>query len=320
MEDNQPIIEDTKNENAKVESPQIEAKSELNNNQKLCNQTKAFIEKLSFNHSLIEKKIEEQQNGLQRFGKRVIVDRQKLVNPRKKRKKTNKNSDVEKLVTFNPLVGGKGPSDRSKTMKATKIENYKPIMTPLPYEEEFLKDIPLKFFDHQIDAVRWMYWIETKRPESRTHVGGILGDVMGLGKTIDGIGLVYYDLFRFKRGYDNVLRPTLIVAPLTLLQHWQSEAYSRIKLAPEDVLIYHTTKRFRLLNNAIEKGKLPLIVVATYETVQNDFTKFQNGVPNTLFSIKWQVLFQFTFNNLGNVWILMKHIPQEIQKQTLLKL
>jgi hypothetical protein len=37
----------------------------------------------------------------------------------------------------------------------TKIDEYKATMKPLPYEDEYLAQIPIKFFDHQIDAVRW---------------------------------------------------------------------------------------------------------------------------------------------------------------------
>lgn len=39
-----------------------------------------------------------------------------------------------------------------------------------------------------------MYWIERSKKADQ-HVGGILGDVMGLGKTIDALGITAYDYF-----------------------------------------------------------------------------------------------------------------------------
>jgi hypothetical protein len=95
-----------------------------------------------------------------------------------------------------------------------------------------------------------MYWIECSRNEAahpslgsaeRPHVGGILADVMGLGKTIDGLGIVYYDIFSSKKRQPletTARKSTLVVAPLTLLHHWQQEAVGRLQLNEEDVMIY----------------------------------------------------------------------------------
>lgn len=159
---------------------------------------------MSVQHSMLEQKISgvsmptnsTSQGGITRFGKKVYVDTKQLSNT-KKRKKTKKNADIEKIVSFKPLVTGRPSSEPS-----VKIDDYKATMKQLPDEEEYLKEIPLKFFDHQIDAVRWMYWIEASKTDRDKHVGGILGDVMGLGKTIDGLGIIYYDIFKAKKQGD----------------------------------------------------------------------------------------------------------------------
>jgi hypothetical protein len=92
--------------------------------------------------------------------------------------------DDDLMVSFKPL-GRSKPKDQSESRLAR-----------LPNEDEFIAASPVTFYDIQLDAIRWMYWIERSKKDDQPHVGGILGDVMGLGKTIDALGLIIFDCFK----------------------------------------------------------------------------------------------------------------------------
>lgn len=144
------------------------------------------------------------------------------------------------------------------------------------------------YHDSSLQAMRWMYDIEkTYNPVNGKHVGGILGDVMGLGKTVDCLGLIYYDIFRATKTdpLKSPERPTLIVATLTLLDHWKTEALNHLKLKEDAVLEYRGTSRFEILKKRIKTGNMPLIVVTTYNTIQTEFGK-QETSP--IYSINWE--------------------------------
>ncbi|OQR96175.1 SNF2 family DNA/RNA helicase [Achlya hypogyna] len=93
---------------------------------------------------------------------------------------------------------------------------------------------PLVLERYQARAVRWMQGREAPTtPEQRR--GGILADEMGLGKTISCLALIEQS----PRG-----RPTLIIAPLSVLAQWEFEVKAKTSLS---VGVYHGTgrKRFR---------------------------------------------------------------------------
>lgn len=132
---------------------------------------------------------------------------------------------------------------------------------------------PIKFYEIQIEAVRWFHWIEVARQGDGV-VGGILGDVMGLGKTIDALGIITYDYFLCMKEklYDTKPeKPTLIVTTLALIDQWQKEAVNKFKIPEDHVFKYHGAKRIREYENVTERGKEPVIMITNYETVQKDY-------------------------------------------------
>ncbi len=70
---------------------------------------------------------------------------------------------------------------------------------------------------HQLSGLAWM-----KRMEEGTNKGGILADDMGLGKTLQAIALMLE-----RPPPENKHRPTLVVAPVALLQQWKREIEKR---------------------------------------------------------------------------------------------
>lgn len=123
----------------------------------------------------------------------------------------------------------------------------------------------------------------TKAPQLAS--GGILGDDMGLGKTIQIISLIMADPYKCKQ-------PTLIVAPLSVMSNWSSQAAAHVKkvYAPK-VFIYHGQE-----NKGLSPAQLKEydIVITTYQTLALEL--FPNGkreavklpLSKGLFSITWR--------------------------------
>ena len=83
-----------------------------------------------------------------------------------------------------------------------------------------------RLFDHQKDGVAWMAGLHS------SGVGGLLGDDMGMGKTYMALTLLG-GLMR-----DKTIRNCLIVAPLSVLRSWETEAEKVLKVCVPRVRVY----------------------------------------------------------------------------------
>jgi SNF2 family DNA or RNA helicase len=83
-----------------------------------------------------------------------------------------------------------------------------------------------RLFDHQKDGVAWMAGLHSPG------VGGLLGDDMGMGKTYMALTLLG-GLMR-----DKTIRNGLIVAPLSVLRSWETEAEKVLKICVPRVRVY----------------------------------------------------------------------------------
>jgi SNF2 family DNA or RNA helicase len=79
-----------------------------------------------------------------------------------------------------------------------------------------------RLFGHQRDGVAWMYGLYRER------TGGILGDDMGMGKTLQACTLLA-GLFHTRR-----IRRALIVAPVSVVESWHRELQKAFAALPED--------------------------------------------------------------------------------------
>lgn len=153
--------------------------------------------------------------------------------PKKKKKKKARPSPKDELmISFKPLG----------VNKQKEIQDSKNV--PLPDEHNFTSQCPIRFYDVQIQAIRWMYWIESSRKNNQ-QVGGILGDDMGLGKTIDALAMVSYDYFCANPSVLYSARPkmpTLIVTVVGVISQWKSEAVKKLRIPENDIMIYHGAK------------------------------------------------------------------------------
>ncbi|ERF68176.1 hypothetical protein EPUS_05257 [Endocarpon pusillum Z07020] len=115
--------------------------------------------------------------------------------------------------------------------------------------------------------------------------GGILADDMGLGKTIQVISLIMSDDFRAGR-------PTLIVAPLSVMSNWSTQAERHVQ--PDHlpkVLIYHGASKGDLKEADFAKYD---IVITTYQTMALELFPYGASKPihtpaaKGLFSTSWR--------------------------------
>lgn len=87
------------------------------------------------------------------------------------------------------------------------LENEPPII-PVPAEQPAGISRALKSF--QLEGLNWMM-----RQEKTEYRGGLLGDEMGMGKTIQAVSLLMSDY--------PAKQPSLVVVPPVALMQWQSE-------------------------------------------------------------------------------------------------
>jgi DNA repair protein RAD5 len=100
---------------------------------------------------------------------------------------------------------------------------------------------------HQEYGVQWMRECEIRQR------GGILADVMGLGKTVETLALIISD---------NLHTSNLIICPKSLLFQWKSEALKHSTMVDEDVHIYYGQNR-KLNHDA-------RITITTYNCITQD--------------------------------------------------
>ncbi|OJJ57795.1 hypothetical protein ASPSYDRAFT_47020 [Aspergillus sydowii CBS 593.65] len=128
-----------------------------------------------------------------------------------------------------------------------------PPITPEPAAQPVGISRTLKPF--QLEGLNWM-----TRQEKTQYKGGLLGDEMGMGKTIQAVSLLMSD---YPAG-----RPSLVVVPPVALMQWQSEIkeYTDGKL---QVLVYHNTnsKVKGLSKKDLEKYDVIMISYSGLESI-----------------------------------------------------
>lgn len=113
------------------------------------------------------------------------------------------------------------------------VKQAKGASLELPLNFEHLARKP---FPHQVEGVSWLAGLISAAvqadPENPERLqGALLADDMGLGKTFMAlVGLDYYYKLLVQR--DQVLKPMLVVAPLTLLSNWEDEVSKTFQMSP----------------------------------------------------------------------------------------
>lgn len=145
-------------------------------------------------------------------------------------------------------------------------------------------------------------------------LGGILADEMGLGKTIEMLSLIHShkaeiattstgkgsvnDLPRLPKGASAVERApatTLVVAPMSLLSQWQSEAEKASKAGTLKTLVYYGTEKNANLQNLCCSANVtnaPNLIITSYGVVLSEFNQVaamggNRGSHGGLFSLEY---------------------------------
>lgn len=145
-------------------------------------------------------------------------------------------------------------------------------------------------------------------------LGGILADEMGLGKTIEMLSLIHshtseyglggsrlpgsFELPRLPKSSSKVERApctTLVVAPMSLLAQWQSEAEKASKPGTLKTLVYYGSEKSANLQSLCceaNAASAPNVIITSYGTVLSEFNQVaasggQRGSHGGLFSVEF---------------------------------
>ena len=147
---------------------------------------------------------------------------------------------------------------RDNTGEAAKASGIK-VKQNLSLPSSFLGTL----FDYQKDGLQWLTIIASQG------IGGILADEMGLGKTVQIIAFLTTEILEIQR-------PSLIVAPATLLENWRREI---MRFSPSLKTLIH-----RGANRTGFPSELRVhdTVVTSYDTLVRDSSLF--------ISVGWNVI------------------------------
>jgi DNA repair protein RAD5 len=105
--------------------------------------------------------------------------------------------------------------------------------------------------------------------QKKTVQGGILADEMGLGKTISTMALIHTAPCT-----TSTANVTLVVAPMSLLAQWESEAYASSHEHTVQVLVYYGAECSQLTSFVESPGDAHRIIITSYGTLLSEHSAF----------------------------------------------
>ena len=141
-------------------------------------------------------------------------------------------------------------------------DTLKSVPRILPNQAPQPTTITRKLKSFQLEGLDWMM-----RQEQSEWKGGLLGDEMGMGKTIQAVSLIMSDY--------PAKNPTLVVVPPVALMQWQNEIkeYTDGKLK---VLIYHNTNP-KVKNLTMKDLKGFDVIMISYAGLESIYRKESKG-------------------------------------------
>ncbi len=141
-------------------------------------------------------------------------------------------------------------------------ETLESVATIVPEQAEQPKAITRKLKSFQLEGLSWMM-----KQESSQWKGGLLGDEMGMGKTIQAVSLIMSNY--------PAKSPSLVVVPPVALMQWQNEIneYTDGKLK---VLVYHNSNQ-HVKNMTMEELISYDVIMISYSGVESIHRKEVKG-------------------------------------------
>ncbi|KAI4207561.1 MAG: hypothetical protein LQ346_000493 [Caloplaca aetnensis] len=144
----------------------------------------------------------------------------------------------------------------------TMWETLESVARIVPEQAEQPRTITRKLKSFQLEGLSWMM-----KQEKSQWKGGLLGDEMGMGKTIQAVSLIMSDY--------PAKNPSLVVVPPVALMQWQNEIneYTNGKLK---VLIYHNSNQ-QVKNMTMEELISYDVIMISYAGVESIHRKEVKG-------------------------------------------
>lgn len=158
----------------------------------------------------------------------------------------NKNHEDEEHHDDSPIVIDIALNDDELDSPSKLVEE---ALNDVLYNEELdWSNHKRKPFPHQSTGVKWILGLEEMARNKELVNGALLADDMGLGKTFMSLSAVEH-YYRICEASKETCRPTLIVAPLSLLENWKDEVAETFYESPfRDIVILQSDgdlNRFR---------------------------------------------------------------------------
>ncbi|KAJ2925137.1 hypothetical protein H1R20_g11960, partial [Candolleomyces eurysporus] len=170
------------------------------------------------------------------------------------------------------------------------IEKENPV---LPTKET---DSPVQFWQlRKVGNKSFYFNVATKTPQQNPPAlgkGALVGDAMGLGKTLTMIALVVATKKEKTPGFS---RATLIVAPVSILSNWEKQILDHCVRGKVSTYLYYGNNR----SISAEELQRYDIVITTYQTIAGEHTQSEGSsaagpsrkkkkVERTLFDVAWK--------------------------------
>lgn len=137
---------------------------------------------------------------------------------------------------------------------------------PVVEFREFVERAKLNYLKHQEDFMRFALRNEVENK----HGGGCFDD-MGVGKTIQVIGLIEC----------NPLENTLIVMPVALIEQWARAIKQISGIQP---LVYHGPNKKRIDYRMLQTS---FITITSYNTLVCDLPNSRSPTAKDMYRVKW---------------------------------